>query len=1406
MASLKDLIRKYRPAVREANRGTGRAIQSMVALPAEKFGNAAIDAVHLGRAAYGAIGPKTFQQSFNDVPQPKRITAGTDALQRQVQAGDITQGQAKFGSAAVGVGASFATPGIGKVGALDRLASPLAKFAGYSAVRGAEGAAQSGLSTLATTGDTAQAKKSALTGAALGVGLNAILSPKLAGQAGKELGYHTADITYRSQNIRKAANLFDALPPTRVVPGKVGRGANGKYVGPHVESVPTRELAVPADYAEKILLSGAKVNPELSLIYPYGSQRAKDTVLHFDSNGDIRRVTTENKALRDRFQKSLGNSQPGYVGSEEGFNKFKAKNSSQKTNQAIRNEPDPQDYANWQSAKEERSRIVDVIGEKAIRDIKAVTRTSAWRNGRIDSSNLPVHDFDVMAEDLRTHLNKPDMTASEVLDMVMGLPNRRDIKRMRPGYKAPQAPSETTYYHGTNSGNDFESFDPKRAGLGVGGNEIDQGNQIYLTQNKDAADFFASKAEVSKRLQEDRIRKARGEYVSPEMPDPNSKGNVLKFNISKEAKIKRLKEMPRGSASKDLVEQLKKEGYDAVSFPDRGFDTIEGVPALEKIYKGGSTPPETTIVLNPSKLKKVNEPLTGNNGELNVNRLNLTPEVRQRLSETVDSNMPIVRSAKGAPVSRKEVAKAAADMASASNGRISRDEIVQYQARMLQTRQGLAQAAADSGGKMTPELKAAMMEDLSQSKFLASSLSNRAAVADPYSQNPLTRFIKEISDHGTDLEEVMAKADGVDFNDPKQATDFFREFVKPNVGNWIDLLRYNSMLSSPNTQINNFFGNAIQVGLIKPTEKTIAGGIDFLHSSFTGKEREIFVGEGGRYLGSALKSIGDGARAFGDAMSGKALQTNLDSSMLPLATSGAKGAAYKTLSFPMRVMEGMDQFFQTLARAGEESALAHRIAKGGKIGGSDIKQIAQSNAERTVFRKELGDPKEGYVLNAIDRLPTVIQNLKGDENPIIRTIAKWSLPFIKTPTNILKQGLEYSPLGVTTLAGNANKTEQLAKAALGSAVFGGAATLLGAGRLTWGVPTSKKEKQAFYAAGMQPYAVKVGDKWVSYVKLGPIAYPIAMVAAIDDAQKNGKLDESTSEQIINGIAKYGQFFADQSYMKSMGDLLNVGQKGGTAKVFSNYPQQLVPFRAALGWVARLTDDLQRDPYSVDGSFIDKQVAQMMAQIPGLSKMLPPRTDPEGVPLKAQNPVLNAFSPLRVTTENPRGKAQYEGIAQKRRDLADANVPKARGRVTVPSASIQEKVARRAIGTERNLSIRKAKEAKDYASWESLQKDRYNALKKESASYDPQLDADKVASAKSELDTILTQVRKYRSYGGAFSKPKKGAKPRVRKVSVKAGTSRAIAAPKVRAPKNVSQPKVRKYRAKKARVRVKQPKR
>jgi len=862
------------------------------------------------------------------------------------------------------------------------------------------------------------------------------------------------------------------------------------------------------------------------------------------------------------------------------------------------------------------------------------------------------------------------------------------------------------------------------------------------------------------------------------------------------------------------------------------------------------------------------EPLRDNNPKFNVNRLNVTPEAKQVVSENVDSLIPKIKEQMGAKMSLGEIASKANESGTGTAKAVTREQTLKRAAETAQLRQ---QVAADAqSGATDPEAIRRLMTAKSVGTDLARQLNALKIDADPAGKTALDEMIGEINRRGHSIDDVVEASKKYDLSDPKQQAIFYREFVKPKAKDWIDLLRYNSMLSSPNTHINNAAGNLGNSALIRPVEKTVAGAIDFLAHPSGGQTR--FAGEGAAYAKGYWSKLGDAAHAFADSMAGKSAETNLDTRQIPLAPGGGvAGAAEKALSYPMKLLEASDQFFTALAQGGETSSLEYRQAKSGKLI-PNLAGQAKAAADYQLYRSDLHPEGQGHMLDSIDDLTQKLQELRSSPNPVTSTIAKFTVPFVKTPMNIFKQGVEYSPLGFATVPGSADATGQIAKAAIGTAVFGGAATLLGSGRIMWAAPTGANERQAWDAAHMQPYSVKVGNTWVAYNKLPPgIAFPMALVASIDDMERNGQLDATTTDKVLTAVASYGGFLSDQSYAQGVGNILQAAKNGkdGIAKVIAGDAQQLVPYRALSGWLARLTDPLQRDTAQGAGT-IGKQVQLLMQQFPGLSERTPAKADQYGQPIDNRDRVANAFSPARISTEDPQGARDYGAF-----EAAKAADRQAQGQVrqfqsggqaaAAPSGALPDGVRALANGkyayknadgtvgtaatakaaaiaqakdqvssglrdsvtvegklvtadgdgnvvtkdiaqmqrdadTQRiSLALDAAKRTGDYAAWEALQKQQYSLLGTQAAGLNPATDQAKVYQLRNQQADIANQVSTYRSYGGAFSKPKKGrgasvptGSAHVRLASVKAPKVRAVRAgsSKVKALKNPRKPKVK----------------
>lgn len=647
----------------------------------------------------------------------------------------------------------------------------------------------------------------------------------------------------------------------------------------------------------------------------------------------------------------------------------------------------------------------------------------------------------------------------------------------------------------------------------------------------------------------------------------------------------------------------------------------------------------------------------------NTNNLNIKDKSKTFIDKTVEEIRPEIEKVTGKKLTNQEAVDFADNSARVLNKVVTRDETLAWEAKMLKARELLAKQASE--GKVTQEYLDNLLAVKSQGSDIARKLQSLSIGADPKEVTAKQAILEAILKVTDDTDALLKKAKGVDFNDYEQAASFYRQYVKPTASDWLEKIRYSSMLSSPNTHINNFSSNFQGTGIIAPIEKTISGQVDWFLSAINPKrERQQFAGEGIQYAKGYYSNIEKAWVNFKDTLSGKKLSATQEMYNLPLTEAGTKGRKVENaLSFISKLLQSADEFFITLTSSGVESQLKYRISKGVKISGgpASIENKAYLEAKKRLFNSEFGLKEEGPVLKAIEYLPTKVAEARNSTNPIVRTIAKYTFPFVRVPSNILKASIEYGPMGVSTIPGASNKVEQLSKAILGTSIGLATATLVAGDRMTWAEPTDPTKKAQFRAAGMQPYAIKIGNNWVSYSKMHPaIAFNLALVAAVRDAEKNKLLDDGQVQTVLNGVAKWVNFYADMSYVKNIGDAvsgINGDLTAGTRQA-SNYVQQFIPFRALMGWVARIVDPYQRkvDP---DGSVLSKQLQQLETQIPGLSMTVPAMKDSKGNPIENQNRFVNAFSPMRITTENPEAKKIYNFSEAKTLNTRNENVVKDR---------------------------------------------------------------------------------------------------------------------------------------------------
>jgi len=515
---------------------------------------------------------------------------------------------------------------------------------------------------------------------------------------------------------------------------------------------------------------------------------------------------------------------------------------------------------------------------------------------------------------------------------------------------------------------------------------------------------------------------------------------------------------------------------------------------------------------------------------------------------------------------------------------------------------------------------------------------------------------------GNKTEDVLKASRKVDWDNADSVTSFYRKFIKPTIPEIIDEYRYINLLSSPRTHLINAFSNLLQTVFLAPATRLVSGTIDSIASGLTGKARKVYVSEVPAYYRGAFNALGEASSDAMKVLSGKSMLSRPD-----LATLAAKGEYkiptgnkyLKMFQTVPRALEAGDVFFRTLIKKGEKEASILNLIKDGKIKNADnipkelldnISKRANETATYFVFRKAI-DPSnksgQGIVLSAIDKMTNAIYSAR--KVPGI----KWFIPFVQTPMNILKQGVEYSPLGVVTTWGAKKKTEQIAKSFIGSFVFLSAGYMAMSGNSTWSAPTNSKEKEIYYASGRKPYSVKIGDKWVSYSKLGPLAYPIAMAAALKwyGDEDPSSVTESSGKRVANAILGMSNFVSDQSYLSGLSDLLDAtkGDYYAVKGALTNATSQLLPLSSLQRWVTQIIDPVYRKPNNEE--FFESIGQSMIKDTPFLSKQLEGYKTPSGEYSKREGDnlysrALHNLSPIDITSSDK----EYEKMLKSYRDM------------------------------------------------------------------------------------------------------------------------------------------------------------
>ena len=467
--------------------------------------------------------------------------------------------------------------------------------------------------------------------------------------------------------------------------------------------------------------------------------------------------------------------------------------------------------------------------------------------------------------------------------------------------------------------------------------------------------------------------------------------------------------------------------------------------------------------------------------------------------------------------------------------------------------------------------------------------------------------------------------------------DLIKDVASQVESSWVDKFnswRYLAMLGNPRTHFRNIVGNAVFMPAVGTKNKIAA----IMETMFVDKENrtKTFGFLKPEYKDFATEDF----KKVEEIIKGGGKMNPADQIRDQMKVYNSKAFAW---------LEGVRQFnFNALETEDGWFLKGHYIrALGGAMQarGLDVNNIKPAQLEelRTYAIKEAQKATYRDASHFAQTLNKLAHPGK-DANLLSKAAGvavEGLLPFKKTPINILKRGIEYSPIGIATSIADAVIAAKKGQYSgtqfidgLSSGLTGTGIMLLGAffwsiGWISGGMDYDDEDALE-RLAGKQPYALKVGDYTFTIDFAAPAVLPF-MVGAETAKILNGKGNDDAIG-FFDAIAAMGAPMTELSMLQGLNDAIETiaysdNKMGDFAtNIFASYFSQYVPTIG--GQIARTFDSTRRtnfvDKNSPFPKIIQTTYQKALGKIPGAENTKVPYIDAWGRTEENDNFLLRAF--------------------------------------------------------------------------------------------------------------------------------------------------------------------------------------
>ncbi len=474
------------------------------------------------------------------------------------------------------------------------------------------------------------------------------------------------------------------------------------------------------------------------------------------------------------------------------------------------------------------------------------------------------------------------------------------------------------------------------------------------------------------------------------------------------------------------------------------------------------------------------------------------------------------------------------------------------------------------------------------------------------------------------LREELVKAKGKEQVD-KAMDDILENLAQQMPKRWSDkwnAWRYLAMLGTPRTHIRNVFGNLFFAPVVGVKDAFGAGIESAVYNTqrIAGKEGI----ERTKTIRGTIPFTGGKARAFAiDDFSKVEDIIKGGGKMNPSDIIREKQRVFK-----FKPLEWLRKLNFNLLEAEDGLFLKYHYTRSmvqylqaNKINLDSFDPDGNQRDAATLQRAREYAIKEAQKATYRDfsRVAQAISNASRNSGTAANLLIEGNLPFKKTPINVLKRGIEYSPAGLLqsiTIGTNqlrkgdisANEfIDRLSAGLTGTVISRLGMLLFKSGLLVGGPGDDKKESQFRDSLGAQTYAIKLGDTTYTIDWLAPASMPLFVGAEIQHLADT--FDGIDGRVVYDSILNLAEPMTKMSMLDGINTTIKSVRYGDnpTADIPINavisYIGQAIP--TLFGQVARTLDDTARTTYIEKNGGLPDSVQRALQKnrnkIPGLSQ-------------------------------------------------------------------------------------------------------------------------------------------------------------------------------------------------------------